>query len=195
MKQPPLILALAFTLANLATAQTSGPEDPVHQELRVLRTNVVEAISRGDFDRTLTYVHTNVVVTWQNAEVCRGHAGLRSFFERMGKDAFKGYKVPPQPEELTILYGGKTGISFGHTVAHYSLFGKDYDFTNRWTATLVNQDGRWQLAAYHVSNDILNNPLINTAKSGLVWMGGLGLGTGLVVGVLVGRRGRRPAAA
>jgi ketosteroid isomerase-like protein len=191
-----LFFAGAFLIASALAGrvQAAAPEDPAHQELRSLRTNVIEAISHGDFDRTLAFVHTNVVVTWQNAEVCRGHAGLRAFFERLGKNAFKGYQVPPMPDELTILYnGGNTGVSFGRTVARYTLFGHDYDFTNRWTATLVKDNGKWQLAAYHVSNNILDNPLINTAKSSLYWAGGLALGVGLVIGLLLGRRRARPA--
>ncbi len=186
--QPQLFVFLLTISACQLTpsAQPVVPEDPAHQELRALRTNVVDAITHGDFDRTLANVHTNVVVTWQNAEVCRGHDGLRTFFNRMGKDAFKGYRVPPTPEELTILHGN-TGISFGHTVAHYALFGKDFDFTNRWTATLVKDNGRWQLGAYHVSNNILDNPLLNAAKGALYWGSGATLAIGLVVGFMAGR--------
>jgi ketosteroid isomerase-like protein len=189
--KPTFLLVLALAVPYLAGGQPVSVEEPAHQELRSLRTNVIEAITRGDFDRTLTFVHTNVVVTWQNAEVCRGHAGLRAFFERLGKNAFKGYRVPPMPDELTILHGGDTGVSFGQTVARYTLFGKDYDFTNRWTATLVKDNGQWQLAAYHVSNNVLNNPLLNGAKSLLYWVAGSTLAVGFVIGIFVGRIGRR----
>jgi ketosteroid isomerase-like protein len=178
-----------LALALPARGQPAVTENPAHQELRALRTNVIEAITHGDFDRTLGFVHTNVVVTWQNDEVCRGHAGLRTFFERMGKNAFKGYQVPPMPDELTLLYNsGNMGVSFGRTVARYTLFGHDYDFTNRWTATLVKDNGRWLLAAYHVSNNVLDNPLINAAKGSLYWVGAIALGLGVVIGILLGRR-------
>ncbi len=186
------LLLLSFPCRS--AAQTAPAEDPAHHELRILRTNVIDAITRGDFDKTLAFVHTNVVVTWQNAEVCRGHNGLRTFFERLGKNAFKGYRVPPMPDELTILYNdGRTGVSFGQTVARYTLFGHDYDFTNRWTATLVKENGQWLLAAYHVSNNVLNNPLMNAAKGGLLWAGGLALAVGLVAGIVVGRSRSRQA--
>jgi ketosteroid isomerase-like protein len=184
-------LALLLAYAIPVRSQNATVEDPAHQELRTLRTNVIEAITKGDFDGTMRFVHSNVVVTWQNDEVCRGHAGLRTFFERMGKNAFKGYEVPPKPDELTILYNnGNMGVSFGRTVAHYTLFGHDYHFTNRWTATLVKENGQWLLAAYHVSNNVLDNPLINAAKTSLFWAAGIALALGLVIGVLVGRRGR-----
>jgi ketosteroid isomerase-like protein len=96
-------------------------------------------------------VYPNVVVTWQNAEVCRGVQGLRDFFDKMAKDTFRGYKVPPTPDDLTVLYGGDTGVSYGHVVAEYNLFGKKLEFKSRWTATLVKENGRWLLASYHIS--------------------------------------------
>ena len=161
----PLLLVAALSSPAFLQAQTAAtPEDPAHNELRALRTQVLDAIKSGDVERVLAYVHPNVVITWQNQEVCRGREGLREFYNRMGKDAFRGYKVDPIPDELTILYGGDTGISFGSSVAAYRLLGKEAEFKNRWTATLVKENGRWLLASYHVSNNTLDNPLVNTAK-------------------------------
>ena len=185
-----LLAAVLSAPASLHAQVPATPEDPAHSELRELRTQVLDAIKSGDVERTLTYVHPNVVITWQNQEVCRGQQGLRDFYHRMGKDAFRGYKVDPTPDELTILYGGDTGISFGKSVASYRLLGKEYEFTNRWTATLVKENGRWLLASYHVSNDTLNNPLVNVAKQSLYWVGGIGFVAGLACGVLVTRRRR-----
>src|SRR6185369_8770778 len=133
MKRPTAWLVICGWLMFAGAWQNvSAAEDAAHNELRALRTEVIEAITKGDFDSVLRHVHTNVVITWQNNEVCRGHKGLLDFFNRMGKDAFKGYKVPPTPDELTILYGGDTGISFGHTVAQYTIVGKTIEMTSRW---------------------------------------------------------------
>jgi ketosteroid isomerase-like protein len=187
----PLLLVAALSPGFLHAQTAATPEDPAHNELRALRTQVLDAIKVGDVERTLTYVHPNLVVTWQNQEVCRGREGLREFYNRMGKDAFRGYKVDPMPDELTILYGGDTGISFGSSVAAYRLLGKEYEFKNRWTATLVKENGRWLLASYHVSNNTLDNPLVNTAKRALYWAGVIGLIVGLALGLLVARRRKR----
>ncbi len=105
-------LRLVALILGLA-AGTRAAEDPAHAELQQLRTDLVDAVTRGDIDRVLQQVDPNVVVTWQNSEVCRGRDGLKAFFEKTGKESFKGYKVPPTPDELTILQGGDTGISFG----------------------------------------------------------------------------------
>ena len=113
---------------------------------------------------------------------------MKDFFNRMAKDTFKAYKVPPTPDELTILHGGDAGISFGHVVAEYKLLGKDLEFKSRYTATLVKENGRWLLASYHVSLNALENPLMSTAKKSLLWTG-IGAGVvGLILGLLLSKR-------
>ena len=179
-------ILLVFT-GLFAFANARAAEDPAHDELRALRTTIIDAIVKGDIDTVLQHVHPDVVVTWQNSEVCRGRQGLKDFFVKTGRESFKGYKLPPTPDDLTILHGGDTGVSFGETIAGYKLLGKDYEIKSRWTATVVKVDGQWQLAAYHISMNVLDNPLLNTAKNTLSWAAGLALLLGLAIGVLSGR--------
>jgi len=190
-----LLTMLAALSAQINPPATNAPEDPAHRELRILRTNVVDAINKGDVESVLPHLHTNVVITWQNNEVCRGHQGVREFFHRMGKHAFRAYKIPPTPDELTIPHGGDTGVVFGNSVGQYTLFGREFEFQNRWTAVVVKENGRWQLAGYHVSLNALNNPLLNAAKKSLFMVGGIGTAIGLILGILIGKsiQGRRPA--
>lgn len=185
-----LFMNLLSTLLalSLSLGFTQAAEDPAHTELRALRMEIIDAITKGDIDTVISHVHPDVVVTWQNSEVCRGRQGLKDFFNKTGKDAFKGYKVPPTPDDLTIIHGGDTGISFGETVAEYQLLGKDYEIKSRWTATLVKVDGKWLLAAYHISMNVLDNPLLNAAKSSLYAAAGISLMIGLALGALVMRR-------
>ncbi len=165
---------------------STGSEEEAHNELRALRNEVLSAITQGDFDKVLTFIHPNVVITWQNNEVCRGHQGLTAFMQRMGKAAFKSHKLPPTPDELTIFHGANTGLSFGRTVALYKILGKEIEVTSRWTSTLVKENGRWLLAGYHVSVNALDNPLLNGAKKALYWMGGIAGLLGLAIGWGIG---------
>ena len=180
------ILLLLTGILSLTAVRAA--EDPAHAELRTLRTEIIDAITKGDIDTVLQHVHPDVVVTWQNSEVCRGRQGLKDFFEKTGRDSFKGYKVPPTPDDLTLLHDGDTGISFGETVAAYKLLGKDYEIKSRWTATLVKVDGKWLLAAYHISMNILDNPLLNTAKSALYTAAGIAGVIGIIIGIVLGKR-------
>jgi uncharacterized protein (TIGR02246 family) len=175
------LCAIAISFSGNCLAQDAAPEGPAHDELRALRKEVVAAIVAGDVEAQLKHVHPNVVVTWHNHVVCRGHDGLRKFMEKSGSTAFKGYKVEPEADELTILHGGDTGISFGRSVGTFQL-GKEFEWENRWTATLVKEDGRWLVAAYQVSINAVDNPILNSATSMLGWVGGGAGGIGLLLG-------------
>lgn len=183
-------LALILTLSSAAPVRAQA-EDPAHGELRAMRAALLDAITKADIDRVLPMLHEDVVVTWQNGEVNRKRAGVKAFFERMGRRAFGGYKVPPEPDELTILHGGTTGISFGRSVGQFNVLGSSWEFENRWTATLVKEDGRWQLASYHVSWNALDNPLLNAATRMLYTASLLSLIAGAVIGALVMKFVRR----
>jgi uncharacterized protein (TIGR02246 family) len=179
---------LAFFSILIFSLTLHAAEDPAHAELRALRTEIVDAITRGDIDTVLKHVHPDVVITWQDNQVCRGKDGLKEFFEKSAKTTFKGYKVPPTPDGLCILHDGDTGISTGETVAAYTLLGKEHEMRSRWTATLVKQDGQWLLAGYHISMNVLDNPLLNTAKNSLYVAAGVALLLGLGIGKIIFRR-------
>ena len=123
---------------------------------------------------------------------------MRAFFERMGRQSFAGYKVPPTPDDLTMLYnGGTSGVSFGRSVGQFNVLGSSLEFENRWTATTVKQDGRWLLTSYHVSWNALDNPLLNGATLNLYIVGAIALVVGAALGVREagGMRGRARGAA
>ena len=184
-------------LLLLAPLPALSQEDPAHNELRALRDGLLDAIKKGDVERELTYLHPNVVVTWQNAEVSRGHDGVRAYLNRMLNGPSKivsDYKFDVSVDELTILYGGDTGISFGKSQEHIGLAtGTNIDYPARWSATLVKEDGKWLVASLHASSNLFENPFLATTKR-LMYIGcAVALVAGLLIGWLVGRR--RKAAA
>jgi ketosteroid isomerase-like protein len=158
---------------------------------------MVEAIKKGDIERELTYLHPNVVVTWQNAEVSRGRDGVRAYLNRMLNGPNKvvsDYNVDLNVDELTILYGGDTGISFGSSREHIGLVhDMSLDYPGRWSATLVKEDGKWLIASLHTSTNIFENPLLATARRLIYVAGAVGLVAGLLLGFFLRRR--RKAAA
>jgi ketosteroid isomerase-like protein len=140
-------------------------------------------VIKRDYERQLTYAHDDLVVTWQHGQVVRGREGLLKFLKEGESDVFQGYKQPPTPTDLSILHGGDTAISYGTSIAQYKIASAEFELTNHWSATLVKDGEDWKLASYHVSANLLDNPLLNAAKKGLYWAGGLGLVAGLVVGM------------
>ena len=182
-------------LASLFILTAVAAEDPAHNELRALRDGLLAGMNKGDIDAQLAYLHTNVVVTWHNAEVSRGHDGVRKYLDRMLKGSNKvveKFSADVAVDELSILYSGDTAVAFGSAQEHFTLAGgRQFDFTGRWSATLVKESGKWLIANLHTSDNIFDNPLLNAAKRMLVWAGiGAGI-AGLLIGWLLARRGRR----
>lgn len=188
------LIAVPVLSAQTAAPNPAAPEDPAHNELRALKAELIDAVTKGDIERVLPRLDPDVVITWQNGEVCRGREAVRAFFAKMqagsGK-TWKGYKVPPTPDALTTLYANNTvGVCYGHNVGQYYLLGKEVELPNRWTATLVKRDGQWMLASYHISMNVLDNPLLNSFKNG-VW---IAAAVALVIGVVLGRLSKRTKA-
>lgn len=168
-----------------AVIPTDHPED--RALLAKLRENMIAAINHGDIESIVSLLHPNVVVTWQEGSVCRGRDEVRKFYQDMAaksQRAFQGFKVPPTPDELTILYSGATaGVVYGFNVGKFFLLGREVEMHNRWTATVVKENGEWLIAGYHVSMNILDNPLLNGIKKGAV----IGAGAAFLAGLLGGR--------
>jgi ketosteroid isomerase-like protein len=191
MKISHLVAALAYFFTFTLHAE----EDPAHNELRAVRDGLLKAANAGDIEGQLAYLHPNVVVTWHNAEVSRGHAGVRSYLDRLLHGPSKmveKFGAEVNVDELSILYGGDTAIAFGTAQEHFTLAGGHaLDLSGRWSATLVKEGGKWLVASLHTSDNIFDNPLLNAAKRALWWAGGAGLLAGLLGGWLFGRRSRR----
>lgn len=167
-------------------------EDPAHAQLRGLRDGLVTCMNKGDIEGQLAYMHPNVVVTWHNAEVSRGRNGVRTYLQRILQGPNKmveSFGAEVTVDELSTLYGGTTAIAYGSAKEHFVMVGnKTFDFTGRWSATMVKEDGKWLVASLHASDNIFDNPLLNLAKRAWWWIGGGALLAGLLAGWLVGRR-------
>lgn len=187
-------LLLLFAVALPAQSQAQSKDEATHNQLRALRDGLLEAIKKGDVDGQLAYLHPNVVVSWQNAEVSRGHDGVRAYLNRIlqGPSKFvESYSTEVNVDELTILYGGDTGISFGSARDRFKLAnGTTMEIPSRWSATLVNEGGKWLIASVHSSTNLFDNPLLATAKRLAYVAGGVSLVVGVVIGFLLGRRKR-----
>ena len=192
------MLAAGMMALSIGVGAAGQPvEDPAHAELRALRDALVDAVNKKDVEALLRHLHPDVVVTWQNAEVSRKHAGVRAYLARMldGPDRIvDSFTTNPSVDELTIVHGGDAGIAFGGSQDHFALRGgQSFDLNSRWSATVVRQDGRWLIAAFHASVNMFDNPLLSGAQR-LALGGAAGaLILGLVAGYVVARRRARRA--
>lgn len=193
MRTSPLVL-LTFLTVPLLASPTPAPEPnaPIHNALRGLKTRLVDAMNRNDIDAMLQELHPNVVITWQNGEVSRGRDGVKAYLERMTKGPnriVKGYHADIEADDLTTLYGDNMGVVYGSSVERFDLTsGLNFTLRGRWSATMVNENGRWLLASVHASTNLFDNALLNATKKTLYLGIAVAAIAALVVGWFVGRR-------
>src|SRR5215213_1987654 len=190
-----LLCAAAVPVSSQAPPPADKPADEaVHNELRAFRDGLLDAMSKGDIERQLTYFHPNVAITWHNAHVSPRRDGLPAYLNRIltgPAKAVASYQADVEVDELTILYGGDTGISFGSAVEHFELTnGGTFDLPARWSATLVKEGDRWLIVNLHASDNLFDNPLLHMARRTAWWAGGLSLLLGLGIGFALGRQRR-----
>jgi ketosteroid isomerase-like protein len=202
---PDALVAQRSTEPGLLAAQQPRPaeaDEAIHNELRALRDAVLDAFNKRDMDRLLTHVHPNAVLTWQDGTVSRGHQGIRDYYNQMmlgEKRVVDSVDAKAEVDELTILYGPEHGVAFGSVDEDFRLTsGMDFHLPNRWTADLVKENGRWQIASLHVSANVFDNPVQRLVIGRVMWWtGGIAAVVGLLVGVIaaivIGRlRKRQP---
>lgn len=163
-----------------------------------MRDGVLAAIKKGDIEAELAFLHPNVVVTWQNAEVSRGRDGVRAYLNRIlnGPDKLvSSYSADLEVDELSILYGGDTALSWGKSREHIGMVkGSSLDYPGRWSATLVKEGDQWLIANLHVSTNIFENPLLGTVKRVMYSATAIAIVIAIALGYFWGRsRGRAGA--
>ena len=189
MKTIALFVLILFAWARPVRAQPV--DEAIHKDLSALRDSLLDAINKGDIERLQSYLHSNVVVTWHNAEVSRGRESVRKYYTRMtsGPDKLvESFHVEVTVDELTSLYGDNIGIAFGNSLEQFKLVRRSgFELQGRWTATLIKENGRWLIASLHLSTNVFDNAVLNLTRKAIYWVGGGSLVAGLIVGFFVGR--------
>lgn len=190
------ILILQLSLVAVAQDESEADEEQVHDEIRALRDGALEAYDNKDIEQLLTYLHPNVIITVQNAETLHGHQEVREFHERMSvgdKSKVVSTRSVFKVDDLSTLYGGDTAIAVGSMDDEFKLrSGMEFSLHSRWTASMVKEDGKWLVNAFHVSADVFDNGVSRLMlwwRS--VWVGVIAAGVGALCGALIMARVRR----
>lgn len=199
-----LILVMCSSTSNSIIAQEAaqaGPaaDEAIHQQLREFREEMLGAIAKKDKDRLLSLMADDVVITVQDGSklvAVRKLDGVTDYLDRLLTGSAAGVKdlqVDVKVDEKTLLYGNNSlGIAFGTSNDRYVLQeGASFELATRWTATLVNQDGKWKLASLHVSSNLFDNPIVTTQRATLKYALGVAGGIGLILGLILGKLTRK----
>jgi ketosteroid isomerase-like protein len=180
-----LIVCVLFVLTPAAPAQTPVKTDEATAAITQLREGLVSSFQKGEIDRLLTYLDPDVLVTWQNGEICRGPEAVRTFYARM----MKGDKpivraIASEPEVLGRHVYGDWAVSWGNLHDHFILSdGSDLPLNSVFTATIAKRGDRWLVTAFHTSANVFQNPVLSVATRRTALWAGLGGG---LVGLLLG---------
>jgi len=140
VKTATLIVLLAVAPCEFCLAQT-----PLQQEVLQFERDACKAFLDADvvaLERVLT---SDFTLTLSNGEVSTRADEINEL--RSGKvryDVFENYDM------LARIYGD-TAVVLGKTRVKGTAEGKPFDRIVQFTDTLIKRDGRWQLAAGHVS--------------------------------------------
>jgi uncharacterized protein (TIGR02246 family) len=184
------LLSLLILFA-IIPVQAQEQDAATHNALRQLKATMEKALNERDLDTIVANVDPHVVFTTMNGDVCRGPEEIRAYFAKMltaPGHIVKDVKVSFDVDALTTLYGGDTGIALGSSKDHYELTNGDtFDIQGRWTCTMVKNNDRWLIAAFHYSANVFSNPILDRYTKAM-WMVGIGAAVvALIVGLLLGR--------
>ena len=194
----PAAALMAQTTAPATPPDASGADAAVLQEIGDLRNGLTAALNKGDIDQALTYLDPDIVVTWDNAEVSHGPAGVKAYFDKMmsGPDKrVESIKVNPVVEGRRF-YGSNVLISYGTLGDEFKLTdGTEFTLNSRFSSLLVNKDGKWLMKGFHASANVFDNPVQSiVVKKVALWTGVIAAVSGLAIGFVTAKLlGRRPA--
>lgn len=196
MKPPFLLGAVLFLCAVTLSPHAHAGEAEDLAQITALKTSLVKAFEARDIDALLQSVHPDVVVTWQNGEVTRGHAEAKRFFDRMMVGpASVVEKVIANPVVEGRKHFGDQVISYGHMNDEFTLRGENVPlrFDSRFSALLVRDGGGFLLAGLHLSTNTFENPVVDSLLSKVKQWGVIVFVGGCLIGFmfsLVVRRSR-----
>jgi hypothetical protein len=167
---PMLLFSLQVQAATTPPLDPSGGRVDDRQQLRVLLDGMEAGINKMDIEALLKLAQPEVVITWQNAEISRGHEQVRAYYERMIKGA-GGMPIVRKLSTKASLGGpavfyGDTAVAYGTTVDRFDLTeGLDFTLNANWSTTVIKtSDGQWKVASLHFSTNLFDNTLLGAAK-------------------------------
>jgi ketosteroid isomerase-like protein len=186
--------------ASAPTAVTAV--DPT-QAIGQLRQELIDSFNKGDLDRLLSHLDPDVVITWQNAEVCRGPDAVRAYYDKMMKGPDRRVdKVSADPKVDDRHVYGDWAVSWGSMNDHFTLTdGSELSMKSRFTATIARRGDVWKVTSFHASVNAFDNPILGyAAKKAGTWALVIGMLVGILIGAVAGalvarrRRGGAPSA-
>ena len=174
--------------------------DVIHDQLRALREDFIQAINNKDYEAIVGLLHPEVILTAQegkNLSLIRRQDGVRRYLDRLlvaPGHGVESMRITPRVDDLSVLYNDDTAVAFGSSQDHYRLVnGNEFDLKTRWSVTAVKEGDKWLLANIHVSTNLFDNPVLATLSRMALWLALGSFFVGMAVGYFALRMRSRPA--
>ena len=142
-------IAILIVLLAVVACQFSLSQTPAQQEVLQFERDACKAFLEADVVGLEGVLTPDFTLTLSNGEVNTRADEINEL--RSGKvhyDVFENYDM------LARLYGNDMAVVLGKTRVKGTADGKPFDRVVQFTDTLIKRDGRWQLAAGHVSRSV-----------------------------------------
>ena len=141
MKTATLIVLLAVLSSRFSSAQTQA-----QQEVLQFERDACKAFLDADVSALERVLTPDFTLTLSSGEVSTRADEINELqSKKVHYDVFENYDM------LARLYGNDAAVVLGKTRVKGTADGKPFDRIVQFTDTLIKRDGRWQLAAGHVS--------------------------------------------
>jgi len=181
---------IAFALCGGAYAQTPATDRAKdHDALRALLAKGADALNKRNFDGVAPSVHPNfTIITADN----RKHVGLDAFKKYYlglfdGPNALlSNFETRATADEETRFVDENTGVVYGTSEDTYQFKdGEVRTMQTRWSAVTRRDGGDWKIVNVHFSASVLDNPVLDAAKSFAKKIAALAAVIGVVAGALL----------
>ena len=141
MKTATLIVGLVASTCRFSSAQTQA-----QQEVLQFERDACKAFLDADVSALERVLTPDFTLTLSSGEVSTRADEINELqSKKVHYDVFENYDM------LARLYGNDAAVVLGKTRVKGTADGKPFDRIVQFTDTLIKRDGRWQLAAGHVS--------------------------------------------
>jgi len=139
-------VSIIICLLEILCAQYVQEQSPREKEVLEFERDACQAFLNADVAALEQVLTPDFTLTLSNGDVSTRADEINELHSgKVHYDVFENYDM------LARLYGDDVAVVLGKTRVKGTAEGKPFDRVVRFTDTLIKRDGRWQLAAGHVS--------------------------------------------
>src|SRR5262249_47056098 len=192
------IALFLLAVPGVVLAQAPKPEEQDHAVLRALLVKGAEALNSRKFDAIAPSLDAGFTIITVDNQKLVGLDAFKNYYAGLfdGPSAlFNKIEFNVVADDLTRFLDPTTGIVYGTSEETYTFKNGDVrKMKTRWSAVTRKDGNDWKLVNVHFSTSILDNPVLDAARSFTSKAAAGAAAIGLLVGiVLMALLRRRPS--